>query len=449
MTTTDDHADTQAGATALAFPALLSGQLGTPQDKDVFKVQVTKGRTYVFSFVAENAQGDPVLKGWTDGHADAPVYYSPKTSALSYAADYSGDYYLEVGNRTTAGTAGYKLVAAEIYPDDYPTPSSAGTLPVGGHISAQIEVTGDLDWFKVYLQRGVKYAFTLEGQGYGKGTMPVGATGAKVFLDATPQSPITSRLLDSDATYTHYTLAAETSGYHYLAVYDDAQFFVAPPPGFHTGTYTLHAALVPSGAGGSGNDILAGLGSGTVITGGAGLDTTVYAGARATYAVTQAAAAASVTRTGASGGDSLTGVERLLFDDVALALDVGGAGAGGQAYRLYQAAFNRAPDKAGIGYWIAQMDKGASIYEVAQSFIYSDEYQHLYGATSSDFAFISQLYQNVLHRTGDQPGIAYWSGVLASGVSRPAVLASFSESMENQAAVAKIIGNGFEYTPYG
>lgn len=340
-----------------------------------------------------------------------------------------------------------KLVATGTYQDDYPTPSAAGTLPVGGKISAQVEVNGDHDWFKVYLQRGVKYAFTLEGKGVGDGTMPVGQFGAKVFLEATPQSPVTSRMLDSDTTYTHYTLSAETSGYHYLSVYDDAQYFVTPDPTFNTGTYTLHAALVPIRPGTSGNDVLTGTGTGEAIDGGAGLDTTVYAGARAGYTVAQAAAAMTVTKTGATTGDSLTNVERLLFDDAAVALDAGGAG--GQVYRLYQGAFNRAPDKAGIGYWIAQMDKGASIYEVAQSFIYSDEYQTKFGATSSDFAFISLLYQNVLHRTGEQAGIDYWSGVMASGVSRPAVLASFSESPENQAAVLKIIGNGFEYTPYG
>jgi hypothetical protein len=34
----------------------------------------------------------------------------------------------------------------------------------------------------------------------------------------------------------------------------------------------------------------------------------------------------------------------------AVALDVDGAA--GQAYRLYQAAFDRAPDKNGLGYWI-------------------------------------------------------------------------------------------------
>jgi hypothetical protein len=446
MTAIDDHADTQAGATALAFHKLMAGLLDTPQDKDVFKIAVTKGRTYLIGFAPVKAQGDPVLKGWADGKA--PVMYSKETSTLVYTADYTGDYFLEVSNLTTPGLAGYSLVAVETYPDDYPsTQSAAGALPVGGKISGQIEVNGDHDWFKLNLQKGVEYTLTLEGKGYGEGTMPVGPYGAKVFLEASPSSATSMPTLVADGTWTHYSLTANASGAHYVSVYDDAQFFVTPPADFHTGTYTLHAALVPNGAGTANNDTLAGLGTGTVITGGAGLDTAVYAGARADYAVTQAAAAINVTRTGAATADNLTGVERLLFDDTSVALDT--SGAGGKAYRLYQAAFDRVPDKAGIGYWIAQMDKGTGIYDVAQSFINSDEFHSLYGGALGDAAFIDKLYRNVLHRAGDQPGLDYWSDVLASGVPRAAVLVSFSESPENQAAVLKVIGNGFDYIPYG
>lgn len=454
MAATDDYADTQAGATALRIYYTQSGELESPLDKDVFKIQVTKGWTYIIAFATENAQGDPVIKGWADGKT--PIVSPTAPSTLSYAADYTGDYFLEVGNLNKPGTASYKLIAAATPPDDYPGPPGAtGLLRVGEKIQAEIEVTGDRDWFKVFLQKGVQYAFKLEGKGHGTGTMEVGVTGAKLFtadaLQFGSSAPFVPKPLQvTDATFTQYTLTAESSGYQYLSVYDDGVNFVTPPPGYHTGTYTLHAALVPNGAGTSGNDILAGLGTGTVITGGAGLDTAVYAGARAGYAVSQGAAMMYVARTGtatAGSADILTGVERLLFDDVAVALDA--TGAGGQAYRLYQSAFNRAPDKAGIGYWIAQMDKGASIYDVAQSFINSTEFSTLHGATPSDAAFIGSLYQNVLHRAGDQPGIDYWTGVLASGVPRAAVLASFSESPENYAAVLQVIGNGFDYIPYG
>lgn len=53
---------------------------------------------------------------------------------------------------------------------------------------------------------------------------------------------------------------------------------------------------------------------------------------------------------GSDGLDVLKNVERLNFKDGAVALDIGGNG--GVAYRLYQAALNRAPDQAGFNYWV-------------------------------------------------------------------------------------------------
>lgn len=186
--------------------------------------------------------------------------------------------------------------------------------------------------------------------------------------------------------------------------------------------------------------------TGLQIDGGKGIDTALLQGLSYSYTIlrngdkVQAIGKNGVTTT-------LSGVERLLFADrhpVAVDID----GNGGQAYRLYQAAFDRTPDKAGVGYWIARMDQGASLHDVAQSFIDSDEFHTLYGLAPTDAVFINKLYENVLHRAGEKAGVDYWSGVLANGASRADVLASFSEGAENLAAMAKIIGNGFEYTPY-
>jgi hypothetical protein len=63
---------------------------------------------------------------------------------------------------------------------------------------------------------------------------------------------------------------------------------------------------------------------------------------------------------------------------------------------------------------------------------------------------VSKLYANVLHRAPDAAGQAYWLGVLDTGlVSQAGVLASFSDSPENQAQLVGTIQNGFEYTPVG
>ncbi|MFZ6723049.1 DUF4214 domain-containing protein [Undibacterium sp. Ji49W] len=116
---------------------------------------------------------------------------------------------------------------------------------------------------------------------------------------------------------------------------------------------------------------------------------------------------------------------------------------------MYQAAFNRTPDKAGLGYWIGQLDKGAeSLSHAAAGFVNSAEFKQMYGTNISDNMFLTALYNNVLHRNPDQAGFNYWNGRVAAGMTRPDILASFSESTENIAQVIGQISHGIEYIPF-
>ncbi|MDT1853295.1 DUF4214 domain-containing protein, partial [Acinetobacter baumannii] len=72
-----------------------------------------------------------------------------------------------------------------------------------------------------------------------------------------------------------------------------------------------------------------------------------------------------------------------------------------------------------------------------------------YGAGVTDGVFVDALYRNVLQRAPDQGGKDFWLGALADGVGRADVLLAFSDSAENVAQVAALIGNGFAYTPWG
>ena len=129
-----------------------------------------------------------------------------------------------------------------------------------------------------------------------------------------------------------------------------------------------------------------------------------------------------------------------------MAIDINGAG--GQAYRLYQAAFDRTPDLGGVGYWMLRLDQGADLVAVASSFIASKEFGDLYGTNISNTTFVNLLYQHVLHRPLDQDGANFWLNHLDHGVSRGVVLKEFSESRENVAQLVGTIHNGFEYIPY-
>jgi hypothetical protein len=204
------------------------------------------------------------------------------------------------------------------------------------------------------------------------------------------------------------------------------------------------AAAIPNVtaiAGGAGNDALGVPAGILVLDGGAGFDTAVYTGARASFAVARDGNGFSVSD---AWGDhaTLRNVERVQFGDGMVALDIDGNA--GQAYRLYQAAFDRTPDKAGLGYWIDMLDHGQTLQDAARDFVASPEFSGLYGAGVSDAQFVQALYQNVLHRPAEGAGFDFWVSSLQI-VSRADVLANFSESAENQAQVVGSIQNGIDY----
>jgi hypothetical protein len=197
--------------------------------------------------------------------------------------------------------------------------------------------------------------------------------------------------------------------------------------------------------GNGGNDWLKGQGGDDRIDGGAGIDTAVFSGFRSNYLikVDSDGSVSVLDQMGTDGTDTLINVERLQFADSKAAVDV--EGHGGQAYRLYQAAFNRTPDIAGLGYQMNALDNGLSISQVAANFIASPEFQATYGALDTT-QFVTQLYANVLHRSPDSGGLAFHVSNLNAGMARADVLVGFSESPENQMALIGVIQTGMVYT---
>ena len=189
-----------------------------------------------------------------------------------------------------------------------------------------------------------------------------------------------------------------------------------------------------------GNDTFTGGAGNDTIEGGKGLDTAVYGGAKASHTVIRTATGLTVA-SGSDGTDTLTNVERLKFDDAILAMDT--AGNAGQTYRLYQAAFNRTPDKAGLTDWVKGMDTGLTLTQMATAFIGSDEFKGKYGANPTNAEFVDLLYANALHRAR-AVGDDYWTNQLDSGVTREQALIGFSESAENQASLVGVTQNGIE-----
>lgn len=212
-------------------------------------------------------------------------------------------------------------------------------------------------------------------------------------------------------------------------------------------------SLIENVIGGAGNDMIIGNqgrnmltpGAGNdVVDGGDGLDVVVINAARAQSQIR--ISGPTITVTVGNEVDTLSGVERVRFNDVLLAFDTDGNA--GQTYRLYQAAFARTPDTDGLSFWTNRIDGGANLLDVSAGFVASQEFRAIYGTSPTNGDIIGRFYQNVLNRAGEPGGVNFWVGELNSGArSVPQVLAGFSESPENKQLVGVAISNGIVLDP--
>ncbi|MYM36605.1 DUF4214 domain-containing protein [Duganella sp. FT94W] len=442
----DFSADSKTGA-VVTPDAPLHGVIGVADDHDWIKVHLDAGRTYVFDLQGNKSGGGTLDTGTQYGYTAGMTLLSSDRGTLAYSAipaaangvdprityvaTASGDYYLDVrGNGQSSGTGSYTVEMVQTNLDTT-GPKLLSSNIAAGATEVGIKPTITLTFDETIMLSGV--ALT---DGYGAVVQgangPVLASVAGHTLTVDPRTNLMPGM-----TYTLNLLKGSVTDLAGNAA-SDAQSF----------SFTV---AKPVSSGTAGNDYLIGSGIGLTLDGGAGVDTVYYAANRGNFNIVRGSdGGVTVRDVRASGtsGDKLSGIERLVFGDgTAYALDT--EGVGGQAYRLYQSAFNRTPDADGLGYWIANLDKGLSLRDAASAFIASAEFTRTYGSGVNDTDFVKLLYQNVLHRAPDAAGNSFWLDNLQKGQSRAEVLVAFSESTENHDAVAKLIGSAIAYTPFG
>ncbi len=174
--------------------------------------------------------------------------------------------------------------------------------------------------------------------------------------------------------------------------------------------------------------------------GGNDLDRVVFSLPKSSYQIEVGSDGLPISVISSSGKDSLEGIERLQFVDTILAFDEPAR----QIYRLYEAAFDRDPDLAGLSFWVGMRDEGErDLIATAKDFLFSEEFTARFGNVQqmSNADLVDLLYQNVLDRDGEAAGVAYWQSMLEQGMSREHALVLFSESLENHQSVdVEIVG---------
>lgn len=86
---------------------------------------------------------------------------------------------------------------------------------------------------------------------------------------------------------------------------------------------------------------------------------------------------------------------------------------------LYVATFKRAPDTAGLDYWVN--DSGLNIKDIAASFFVQPETKALYPDGTSTTSFINSVYRNLFNRDAENAGLVYWKEQIDSGAIHKSV----------------------------
>ena len=197
-------------------------------------------------------------------------------------------------------------------------------------------------------------------------------------------------------------------------------------------------------SGGEGDDTLDGGAGDDVLDGGGGTDIAVFRGGRLEYVFankTDAGFSIEDTFAARDGTDTLQAIERLRFSDQTLALDT--SGNAGNAYALWNAAFDRLPTLEEMGRWIAPFDSGQGMVEVAQAFI------DAYAPDISHRDEVDILYRNVVGAPPGQFEMDYYSGILDRGeMTRPELFVYAAEHDLNRADFSDLVAGGISYTPW-
>ena len=201
-------------------------------------------------------------------------------------------------------------------------------------------------------------------------------------------------------------------------------------------------------SGGSGKDVFIGGYGDDQINGGDGTDIAHYVGSYFDFTVVKQLGSYLIEdNLGLEGSDNVSNVERIEFVDGVLAFDTNGNA--GQAYRLYQAAFERTPDSSGVNYHVHDIEgNGLVLHQIAANFLASPEFESTYGSNLSDSAYVDALYENVLGRAPADSEKQYYLDRFtkpetdAMWMDHAAALIGFSESPENMTLVASQIEDG-------
>ncbi|MGZ5050970.1 MAG: M12 family metallo-peptidase [Methylobacter sp.] len=218
------------------------------------------------------------------------------------------------------------------------------------------------------------------------------------------------------------------------------------------GRYWMGSSSGESISGGSGNDVIKGeAGNDTLsggagndtIDGGSGLDIVTYAKVYNQYAITNLIANFAVNGGSSDGTDTLTGVERLRFSDLSVALDLDGNA--GTTAKILGVVFGKDSvsnlSYAGIG--LKYLDDGMSYQDLLQLALNAR-----LGSGYSNASEVNLIYQNLLSSPPTTADLNFWVSALNAGQYTQVSLALMAANLDLNTSNINLTGlttTGLQY----
>lgn len=171
----DDAGNDHTTRARIAPGRAVNGSLEYEGDVDAYRLSVRAGQRYVITLNgaagSSSALNDPLLR-ITDregtelaSNDDGPEGLN---SRVEYIPQHSGDVFVEAHAFSDNATGAYTLnVAAERLPPESASAdvNTRGRITIGQSVDSALDYAGDHDWFRVRLEGGQSYRFSLNGAG--------------------------------------------------------------------------------------------------------------------------------------------------------------------------------------------------------------------------------------------------------------------------------------------
>jgi hypothetical protein len=190
-----DQVGNDAGTRArISAGTPVTGQLEYEGDTDWYRFNVRTGQRYHITLdgAGDEPVGDPLLSVLDAEGAELAMNddWESLNSALDFTPQRSGEVFIRAGAYADAYAGGYTLnITSERAPTDNISAerSTRGRINIGQSVDGSLDFAGDRDWYRVRLEAGQSYRFTLVGSGGSAVSDPllrmIGPNGEELAMD--------------------------------------------------------------------------------------------------------------------------------------------------------------------------------------------------------------------------------------------------------------------------